>query len=117
MTNITQQRAAALGALAQTGILRSNYLPLLTRLLWRLGFDVPPPHFESFWRNILILGSYFTVLASLLMWLLVWSHDSDTLWAAIAASAISGMLFGVVMAGYYAYGKRKYKLPDWRSLS
>jgi hypothetical protein len=55
------KREAAIKILASTGIWRSSYAPPLLRLLWRLGFDAPPPHFVSFSAIALFSGSYFAI--------------------------------------------------------
>ena len=50
------------------------------------------------------------------MWFFVWSNQRMAPLAAVLTSLISGALFGLLMAAYYAHGRRKYKLPDWQSL-
>jgi hypothetical protein len=111
-----QRREGALKALAATGMLRSNYEPPLLRLLWRLGFNIPPPHFAPFWANAIASGVLFGVAWGALMWFVSWSRQGTSLaWALIAAAA-AGVLFGAAMAGFYAHGKRKYSLPSWHDL-
>lgn len=109
--NQPSKRAAALALLAQTGIWRSNYEPPLLRLLWRLGFDVPLPHMMSFWKNALSTGSYFSIAWGFLMWV----QGLGNMKLLIGAGG-AGLFFGIGMASYYAYGKRKYKLPSWQDL-
>jgi hypothetical protein len=111
-----QQREAALKLLASTGILRSNYEPPLLRLLWRLGLNVPPPHFASFWGNAVVSGVFFAVGWGSLMWFLLWSRQGMSLAVFLVAAIVAGVLFGATMAGYYSYGKRKHALPSWREL-
>ena len=111
------QRVQALAILAKTGIWRSNYQPPAIRLLWWVGFEVPPPHFARFWSVVIAMGVWFGLAWGLIMWFLVWSHQGmSPLFAAITA-VVAGALFGFYMAAYYAYGRRKYKLPEWRSLA
>lgn len=105
------KRAAALALLAQTGIWRSNYEPPLLRLLWRLGFDVPLPHLMSFWKNALSTGSYFCIAWGLIMW-----SQGSTGAGLLVGAVVAGLLFGISMASYYAYGKRKHQLPSWHEL-
>ena len=114
--NATEKRVAALKLLAATDISRGSYEPTIFRLLWRLGINVPPPHFASFWRNALFAGSFFAVGWGLLMWLLLWSRQGMAFSAATATAAGAGLFFGLAMASYYAYGKRKYRLPSWQEL-
>lgn len=35
---------------------------------------------------------------------------------AVVLTAGVGLFFGLSMAGYYAYGRRKYHLPKWNSI-
>lgn len=112
-----QRREAALKLLAATGMRRSNYEPPILRLLWRLGFiNVPPPHFAPFWACALLSGVYFCFIWGVLMWFLTWSRQGMSGSGALAASAFAGFLFGLSMAGYYAYSRRKHGLPPWQEL-
>lgn len=115
--NPNSKRTQALELLARKNIWRSNYAPPMHRLLWRLDFDVPPPHFASFFSNALLLGVYFTVAYGLFMWLVLWSNNGTSLIASAIGSVTAGVLFGLVMAGYYHYGHKKYNLPSWEHLS
>ncbi|MFZ6755548.1 DUF6404 family protein, partial [Undibacterium sp. Dicai25W] len=49
--NCSRKRGAALKLLESIGISRSNYAPPLVRLLWRVGIDIPPPHFGGIFTN------------------------------------------------------------------
>jgi Family of unknown function (DUF6404) len=110
------QREAALHILQGTGIRRSNYCPPLLRLLWRLGFKVPPPHFSSFVPTAFVSGTLFTFAWGLTMWLLLWRSTGTSPALAVGSSVAAGALFGVAMSAYYAHGRKKHGLPDWNSL-
>lgn len=110
------QRAAALKLLEATGMRAGNYSPPAVRLFWRLGFKVPPPHFASFTAMALFNGTWFAVAWGSTMWLFVWRSQGMLLGAAAVGAAIAGAFFGLVMAGYYAHGRKKYQLPTWESL-
>ena len=110
------KRAAALRLLAQTGMWRSNYEPPLLRLLWRLGFNLPPPHLAKFWSNALFTGVNFATAWGALMWFLRWSHEGVALGSLAVSAVCAGVFFGLAMASYYLYGRRKYKLPLWQDL-
>ena len=114
--NATTRRTRALQILAATGMWQSSYEPPLLRLLWRLGFDIPPPHFSGFVSTAAFTGTLFGVFWGLLMWLLVWSANGMPLILVALLSAITGLLFGLAMASYYAYGRHKHKLPTWQEL-
>jgi hypothetical protein len=108
-----QKLTAAIALLESTSILRDSYAPPLFRLLWRLGFRVPPPHFLDFTTNFVFASSFFSVMWGFLMWLAEWPRQGLSL--GIAGSAISaGLLFGLGMAGYDRYVARKYRIPLWR---
>jgi hypothetical protein len=110
------RREEALKLLATTGLNRLNYAPPLVRMLWRMGFDVPPPHFASFFYSAAMSGIYFAVGLGLLMWLMLWSSHGVSIPLLICMAAFAGLFFGVAMAGYYAIGRRKYHLPKWETL-
>jgi cytosine/uracil/thiamine/allantoin permease len=51
------------------------------------------------------------------MWLLFWSHQHFSIAIGLIAALGAGVLFGVFMASYYAYGRRKYGIPLWRDFN
>ena len=53
------RRAKALELLKSTGMVRSNSEPPLLRALWKIGFEVPPPHFVPFWKLTLFVAVWF----------------------------------------------------------
>jgi hypothetical protein len=115
--NIDPRRATTLKLLEKTGISRSRYEPHWLRLLWKFGFNIPPPHFASFWITTVFTGSFIGVLWSLVMWLIVWSREGKTLGEVALAAIVFGTCFGLANASYYAYEKSKHKLPSWQELS
>lgn len=108
------RREEALKLLARTGIRKSNYLPPALRLLWALGVKVPPPHFAAFIPTFLVTGAFFGLSWGALMRLFVLGlmPGLSVLYVSISA----GVLFGLSMAAYYAYGRSKHRLPPWSSL-
>ncbi|CAN7701881.1 DUF6404 family protein [Pseudoduganella sp. LjRoot289] len=114
MTEI-EKRQAALELLARTLMKPSSYQPLAVRLLWHLGVNVRPPHFASFLFNTVSIGGFYAASWGLAMWLIIW-HDKLTPSQAATTAALAGLCFGGLMASYYAYGKRKHKLPSWNEL-
>lgn len=109
-----EKQRAALALLAKTGILKSNYAPPYLLLCWRLGLDIPPPHFAGFWQNTVFSGGFYSIAWGLFMYWLVWSKNGLPLTAMLSSSLVAGILFGLALASYFAYGKRKHGLPAWR---
>ena len=107
------KRHAALELLETTGIWKSNYAPPGVKLLWRLGVACPPPHMASFSGTALVAGLYFAVGWGLCMWLFFWSKRPLPITSALLLSIIVGIFFGLFMASYYAFGRRKHQLPFW----
>ncbi|AOY01405.1 DUF6404 family protein [Jeongeupia sp. USM3] len=110
------QRDRALALLAKTGIWSGNYQPLLFRLLWRLGFNVPPPHFAGFGTAVLLSGLEFACIWGGFMWFVVWRSSGMSAMSAVSFAGATGALFGLVMGLYYAYGRKKHHLPPWQTL-
>ncbi len=95
---ILRRREAALRLMAGTGIWRSNYAPPLVRLAWRLGWDLPLPHFLPAWQVVLGFGVYFGVAFTGLMWLMLWRSEG---WAADRLASMA----------------QTYQLPDERFIA
>jgi hypothetical protein len=110
------QREAALALLAKTGIWPSNYAPPLFHLLWRLGMNVPPPHFIRFVSVVIFMGALFGGLMSLLVLPMLWSTTGMSGTQVLIMGVLTGLMFGLAMAGYYAYGRSKHRLPSWDAL-
>ena len=110
------KRKQSLEVMARTGVSRSSYEPLAFRVLWRIGIAVPPPHFAPFLPIVLSIGMVFGVVWGALMWVILWAHIGIEWQRAFMTSGLAGLLFGSLMGLYYAYGRYKYKLPEWNSL-
>ena len=117
MTDFEAKRERALKLLDATGIRRSNYCPPLLRLLWRLGVQAPPPHFAGFGATAGVAGAFFAVVWGSIMWFVMWRSTGLSPTSALLAAVSAGALFGLFMSAYYAYGRKKHKLPDWDSLN
>ena len=109
------RRAKALDLLKSTGMVRSNYEPPLLRALWKIGFEVPPPHFVPFWKLTLFVAVWFGGVWSVFMWLTTWSGQGVA-WTTLCIPALVGTVIGLSLSLYYAHGRRKYRLPAWSSL-
>jgi hypothetical protein len=120
MSQFEARRVEALRLLKASGIRPSNYLPPITQWLWRRGYAVRPPHFVPFGTLWLAAGGYFAVAWGLLMGLM-WGWVMPPVvplhWLGLAIGAlVAGFFFGLFMAAFYAYGRRKHALPAWDDL-
>ena len=116
MSEFEARREAALKLLKESGIRESNYCPPLLRLLWRFGFQVPPPHFASFASVAAFAGVFFAVAWGTIVWFVMWRSAATPPMVAVFGAAAAGTLFGLSMGAYYAYGRKKHGLPAWSSL-
>jgi hypothetical protein len=111
-----EQREQAIRVLAQAGIGPSSYAPPLLRLLWRCGVKLPPPQFIGFGRFAILSGAWFGASWGAIMWLTIWSRQGMDARLALIGACGAGLCFGLCMAGYYAYQRKKHGLPTWESL-
>jgi hypothetical protein len=107
------RRAQSLDILKSTGMRRSNYEPPFLRALWRMGVEIPPPHFMPFIQIAIFAAALCSIVWGVVIWSLVWPRQGMS---ALAISCGAGLCVGYFLAIYYAYGRRKYRLPEWRSL-
>lgn len=111
------RRTAALELLSKTGIVRDEYAPPAYRLLWRLGVDIPPPHFMSFGKLALFAGTAFFVGIAIGMTLLTaFLLPGFPILLTLVLSLLGGGAFGLLMARHYDTGRRRYGLPSWHDL-
>ena len=89
---ILKRREAALRLMAGTGIWRSNYAPPLVRLAWRLGWDLPLPHYLPAWQVVLGFGGFFgAAFTGLIMSPITYSGASCSTAASRQRAAIPGL--------------------------
>lgn len=98
--------------LGQKRIGQYTIAPPIYRLLWRLGVEVKPPHFASFWSLVAPLGMAFGVFWGVIMWFFIW-RQSTPVSVAVGTAVLAGLLFGIIMALYYRGRARKLGLPKW----
>jgi hypothetical protein len=103
----------AIQELESAKIWKSNYNPPIVKLIHRLGFQVPFPHYNSFLSNALFIGSFFGLVWGLLMYFLIWREQNISLVTFATAVIFAGTFFGISMALYYWYGFKKYNLTPW----
>ena len=94
--------------LSRRGIGAWTFAPPLYRLFWRLGSEIPPPHFSTFSFLALFQGSFFGLSLGVLMALMFWAGLSTQLWQLTATAIVAGILFGLCMAIYYRFQARRH---------
>ncbi len=115
MNDFDRKRDRALALLARTGIMKRNYLPPTYPILWRLGLEVPPPHFLSFWNLLLITGLPFGICWIGLCLGSFEAHGLDMTLAVLGFVIVVGAP-GAVFASYYTAGRKRFRLPKWSEL-
>jgi hypothetical protein len=105
--------------LGQQGVGSYTVAPPLFRLLWALGFKVPPPFFLGFLKLTLLMGSAFGVLWGVMwgigMWLWLWQGEipgSVAVSITVLAAVLAGLIFGLVMAWYERWKATQLDLPS-----
>jgi len=100
--------------LAQRGVGRWTFAPPVYRLLWKLGFEVPPPLFSSFNHLLIVQGTTFGTLWGFSTWLLLFTFfPVFPAWIFLLLAIPAGVLFGLCMAAIYRWQARSLKLPNW----
>ncbi|GGW73517.1 DUF6404 family protein [Alishewanella tabrizica] len=97
-------------------IWKSNYNPPITRLLRRLGFKAPLPHYNSFLKNALCTGIYFGCAWGGFMYFFAWSTQNISPAVMLSTAVFAGAFFGIVMASYYRHVFKKHKLTPWHEI-
>jgi len=102
--------------LSRRGIGRWSFALPLYRALWKLGVEIPPPHFSTFSFLFGFQGGFFTVWCVLLISLVPYLLPLDRLsfLAVLLASIAAGFFFGFCMARYYTAQAKRHGLPLWR---
>jgi hypothetical protein len=106
--NFDEKLKAALQRLSERGMWRSNYAPVLYRLLWDVGVELPPPHFAGFVPNFVVMSGSSSLMFGLIGW-----HGDASIASAIVSAIFFGSLFGLAMALYYRADARAHDLPPW----
>lgn len=109
-----QRLQRALVMLDGKGVSRGTSAPLLYRLLWKLGFRVPPPLMTGLVPNALLMGGLFGPIWGLVMWLMVWRRSQMPVGMVLLAMVLAGVLFGLSMGLYGRWNARRRGIPLWR---
>ncbi|MDF3416286.1 hypothetical protein HKX54_17585 [Sulfitobacter sp. M57] len=116
MTEYDRKFAAALAELQATDMWDTNYNPPLLRVQRRLGWSARPPHYAPFWRIWSGYALWFGLVWGVAMWFIIWRGQGFSPASAAGAAALAGIIFGGLMAGYFARARHRYKLSRWEEL-
>lgn len=104
--------ALFLRQMSETRVVKSVYAPLLYRLLWKVGLEVKPPCFQSFFSLCLVFGSYFSIVL-LCINLLFFGLGIIGISFVLIGSFIGAVLSSIGIAVYYRAQARNLNLPSW----
>ncbi|APO86119.1 DUF6404 family protein [Marivivens sp. JLT3646] len=116
MTEFETKYAKAVEKLIEAGIPRRAYDPPFNIILRRLGLEIRPVHFMTFWQIVTVQGTTFGAMWGLLMWTFLWRYNDMGIPEAILGSLFAGLLFGTVMAVVVKRKSDKAGLLTWGEL-
>ncbi len=102
--------------LNEKGVWKSNYNPPISKLLCKMGLNLPPPYYQTFMSNWIVSAAMFAPVWGILNWLMLWSKSDKPVLEAIYMSLIGGVLFGFIMATFYFVRRKQLNLSEWHSL-
>jgi len=89
------------------------YCPPVFRLFYQMGFSVPPPHYNAFIKNALLMAGPSSLAFWLFMFFIIWRNPDKTLSEIILIGFSIAILFGILMASHYKSDAKKHKLTPW----
>lgn len=115
MNDFERKKDAALDLLRRTSISERNYLPPTFAFLWKLGVQIPPPHFLKIVPLVLIMGLPFGFCG---LGLYMMDLDNKTFSFETAGSLVLLVtaFFGGGISFYYRTSARLHRLPRWAEL-
>lgn len=109
------RRSRALALLLDKGLKRWQAAPTFYRVLWRIGVDVPPPHFAT--RRAIIAVSILQNLlqVSIFAGIVLWLTDVPVVALAVLVPLV--LAIGAVEALWRRHrSTSRMRLPDWSSI-
>ena len=95
----------------ELGVPRTTAFPPSWRILWRLGWYVPPPLFVRFWPLAVGTGLAFGVFWGLAMLLIsAFFNAVSVTWF---SACLAGVCFGLLFAALVRMKASRYNLPPW----
>lgn len=115
MMSFDERKKTAIRILEEKKIWQPNRTPLLMKCLWHMGVRIPPFPVAPFWLIALVTALGFGLSWGVFMWFFAWQKEGYTITAALIASSVAGLLFGLMAAGSHLYHRKAKKLPEWKS--
>lgn len=106
----------AVKELVSAKILKSNYNAANLKLARKLGFEIPPSHYNTFLNNAFLNGIYFSITWGTIMYFISWNRENIPVAILLASTLFSGIFFGLAMASYYSHAFKKHKLTPWHQI-
>ncbi len=116
MNDYEAKFSAAMTELVGAGIQKSPQATGALYLARALGLKPRPPLYSSAIRNSINLGTIFTVIWGMGMYVFVWSTSNIPVSVALGSAIVAGAIFGVMMAIYLGFTHRRKKLSAWEDL-
>jgi len=105
-----ERRDHALTLMAHTDVAPSRYAPPFYRWLWRLGVQIPPPHFAGAWPTEVNLVTVLFILSA--------QREAlhNPVGVGLLAVVGAAVLVRLVIARRYAREAERLDLPAWQEL-
>lgn len=116
MSDYELKFSAAMEELASAGVQKSAHATGALHLAKALGFKPRPPLYASVLSNTISLGAIFAIVWGLLMYVFAWGASNVPIYVALGAAIIAGLLFGLLMAFFFRFVRRRKKLTCWDDL-
>lgn len=95
------------------GMWQSLYAPPCHIFLWKIGVNVAPPPFSPFWTNFVCFTGVNTSFWGMVMWLVFWKGDTESLSSALTTIAAVGIVAGLIMSALGVWRGKANHLPAW----
>lgn len=106
----------ALAIMSRKGMWRSLYAPPCHLFLWKMGLNVAPPPFSSFWNNFFCFTSVNTPFWGMVMWFVFWKGESEHLFSALVAIIAFGAVAGLIVSALEVWRGKANHLPAWSAV-
>lgn len=110
------RRAHALQELQLRGVLKSDKLPALSRLLFKLRPQTKPIYYGDHWLYGTVMGIGFAIPFVLMIGGAFYMEEDIPTWPGVLIGVGAGVMFGGVMTFWMRTVQRKAKLTAWEDL-